>query len=138
MGGTLLKNKVPVDIVDEGPIHMLGIDTLLVIFNYLSLYDKLMAMRNGYCIIEEQSACRHSRRGTYSYAQYRYIVGYIQLLVSIRQINGNEGKQEMASDNQTPCCLDCHRLQRQRSQQEGQRFSKTIQAVCIKQWPGRV
>ncbi|XP_072048476.1 uncharacterized protein [Amphiura filiformis] len=31
--------------VDEGPIHMLNIDTLLVIFNYLSLYEKLMVMR---------------------------------------------------------------------------------------------
>ncbi|XP_072023116.1 uncharacterized protein [Amphiura filiformis] len=42
---TLLNSKVPVDIIDEGPIHMLNIDTLLIIFNYLSLYDKLMIMR---------------------------------------------------------------------------------------------
>ncbi|XP_072049883.1 uncharacterized protein [Amphiura filiformis] len=45
MGAALLKKNVPVDIVEEGPIQMLNIDTLLVIFNYLSLYDKLMAMR---------------------------------------------------------------------------------------------
>ncbi|XP_072047488.1 uncharacterized protein [Amphiura filiformis] len=42
MGATLLKNRVP---VDEGPISMLNIDTLLVIFNFLSLYEKLIAMR---------------------------------------------------------------------------------------------
>ncbi|XP_072047539.1 uncharacterized protein [Amphiura filiformis] len=42
MGDTFLKNRVP---VDEGPIGMLNIDTLLVIFNFLSLYDKLIAMR---------------------------------------------------------------------------------------------
>ncbi|XP_072023115.1 uncharacterized protein [Amphiura filiformis] len=44
MGSTILKNILPVE-KDGGPIHMLNIDTLLVIFNYLSLYDKLMAMR---------------------------------------------------------------------------------------------
>ncbi|XP_072046668.1 uncharacterized protein [Amphiura filiformis] len=42
MGATFLKNRVP---VDEGPIGMLDIDTLLVIFNFLSLYEKLIAMR---------------------------------------------------------------------------------------------
>ena len=34
-----------IDTDQEGPIQMLNIDTLLVMFNYLSLYDKLMAMR---------------------------------------------------------------------------------------------
>ncbi|XP_072047494.1 uncharacterized protein [Amphiura filiformis] len=42
MGATFLKNRVP---ADEGPIGMLNIDTLLVIFNFLSLYEKLIAMR---------------------------------------------------------------------------------------------
>ncbi|XP_072047485.1 uncharacterized protein [Amphiura filiformis] len=42
MGATFLKNRMP---VDEGPIGMLNIDTLLVIFNFLSLYEKLIAMR---------------------------------------------------------------------------------------------
>ncbi|XP_072047492.1 uncharacterized protein [Amphiura filiformis] len=42
MDATFLQNRVP---VDEGPICMLNIDTLLVIFNFLSLYEKLIAMR---------------------------------------------------------------------------------------------
>ncbi|XP_072046669.1 uncharacterized protein [Amphiura filiformis] len=42
MDATFLQNRTP---VDEGPIGMLNIDTLLVIFNFLSLYEKLIAMR---------------------------------------------------------------------------------------------
>ncbi|XP_072022796.1 uncharacterized protein [Amphiura filiformis] len=42
MGATLLKNRMP---VVEGAIGMLNMDTLLVIFNFLSLYEKLIAMR---------------------------------------------------------------------------------------------
>ncbi|XP_072047495.1 uncharacterized protein [Amphiura filiformis] len=42
MDATFLQNRVA---VDEGPIGMLNIDTLLVIFNFLSLYEKLIAMR---------------------------------------------------------------------------------------------
>ncbi|XP_072022362.1 uncharacterized protein [Amphiura filiformis] len=45
MGASLLKNKLHAEIANEGAIHMLNVDTLLVIFNYLSLYDKLIAMR---------------------------------------------------------------------------------------------
>ncbi|XP_072047490.1 uncharacterized protein [Amphiura filiformis] len=42
MDATFLQNRVP---VDEGPIGMLNIDTLLVIFNFLSIYEKLIAIR---------------------------------------------------------------------------------------------
>ncbi|XP_072022794.1 uncharacterized protein [Amphiura filiformis] len=42
MDATFLQNRVP---VDEGPIGMLNVDTLLVIFNFLSLFEKLIAMR---------------------------------------------------------------------------------------------
>ena len=33
------------DVLQSGPIHILNVDTLLLIFYFLSLYDKLMAMR---------------------------------------------------------------------------------------------
>ncbi|XP_072036171.1 uncharacterized protein [Amphiura filiformis] len=83
MGSTLLKNISRVK-EDEGPINILNIDTLLVVFNYLSLYDKLVAMRvskkwhhiiqnHGWTVIDFRDKCPN-RKVEDSKRRYRRFV----------------------------------------------------------------